>query len=409
MDAVVIGAGWAGLGVSYELSQRGVHHRVFERARIGETWRKQRWDSFRLNTTTADTLMPGERYTGSDPEGVMTHLEFIALLEDYVRRHDLPVEEGRPVTALAVDNDGGFVVRVGDETVRTAHVVIATGSLCRPLPRPVWAARLSQPQIDACDYRSAAALPAGPVLVVGSGQTGAQIAYDLIGTGRTVYLATGRVGRLVRRYRGKDMLRWMEDSGFMDVRRAELIAASPNGRLPGRAVIGATRTISLQLLLAEGVVLTGRLTGLADGRLTFADDLGDNMRFADEASANVKRFVDTYIERSGIAAMPVEDDAAETIAPDRPNPPILALSANEPGCIIWCTGFGGDYGFVHVVGALDAQGVPAHSDGVGMVPGIYFAGLDFGTNRKSGTIRAVNEESTRFAAVIAERLTAGQC
>jgi putative flavoprotein involved in K+ transport len=400
MAAVVIGAGWAGLGVSYELSQRGIRHRVFERARIGETWRTQRWDSFRLNTPTADTLMPGERYAGPDPDGAMTHLEFIALLEDYVRRHDLPVEEGRAVTSVMADKDG-FIVQVGKETVRAANVVLATGGLCLPFPRPAWAASLSQLQIDGCDYRSSAGLPAGSVLVVGSGQTGAQVAHDLVGAGRTVYLATGRVGRIVRRYRGNDMLRWMEDSGFMDVRREEIIAAT--GRLPGRGVIGATRTLSLQFLSAEGVVLTGRLTGFAEGRLTFADDLDEHMRFADQASVNIKRFVDDYIAREGIAAVPAEDDPAETVAPRLRVPPILTLDASEPGCIIWCTGFSGDYRCLQVAGALDAQGAPLHRDGVGVVPGLYFAGIDFGTKRSSGTIRAVDEESTLFAGLIAAR------
>lgn len=400
MDAVVIGAGWAGLGVSYELAQRGIRHRVFERARIGETWRTQRWDNFRLNTTTCDTLMPGERYTGPDPDGAMTHLEFIALLEDYARRHGLPVETGRAVGSVRADS-GGFVVQAGDETVRAGNVVVATGGLCRPFPRPVWAAGLTQLQIDGCDYRNSAALPAGPALVVGSGQTGAQIAHDLVEAGRTVYLATGRVGRIVRRYRGRDMLSWMEASGFMDMRREEIIAAV--GRLPGRGVIGATRTLSLQFLSAEGVVLTGRLTGLAEGKLTFADDLEEHMCFADQASANIKRFVDDYIDRERVAAVPAEDDPAETVAPRLPVPPILALDASAPGSIIWCTGFGGDYGCVEIAGALDAHGAPVHRDGVGLVPGLFFAGIDFGTKRSSGTIRAVAEESTLFATLIAAR------
>lgn len=403
MDVVIIGGGWAGLGVSYELSRRGVAHRVFERGRIGETWRTQRWDTFRLNTTMADTVMPGESYKGDEPDGAMTHLEFIALLEDYARRHGLPVEEGRAVTKLAADNGGGFAVQLGDEIVRATIVVVATGSLCRPLPHPAWAMRLSLPQVDACDYRSAAALPAGPVLVVGSGQTGAQIAHDLQGAGRTVYLATGRVGRIVRRYRGKDMLRWLDDSGFLDVRREELIAAAPNGRLPGRGVIGATRTLSLQFLSAEGVILTGRLTGFADGRLTFAADLDDHLRFGDEASENLKRFVDAYIERAGIAAIPAEVDAAEAIAPRLPDPPILALDPGELGCIVWCVGLRGDYGYVKVDGALDAEGAPVHRDCVGAVPGLYFAGLDFGLTRRSGTIRAVCEESALIAELIAGR------
>ncbi|MEQ1950035.1 NAD(P)/FAD-dependent oxidoreductase [Mesorhizobium sp. CN2-181] len=408
MDTVVIGAGWAGLGVSYELAQRGIRHRVFERARIGQTWRTQRWDSFRLNTTTADTLMPGERYTGPDPDGALTHGEFIALLEDYVRRHNLPVEEDRTVTALSAGQENGFVVEVAGEAVRARNVVIASGSLNRPLPRPAWAASLPVPQVDGCDYRSADGLPAGPVLVVGSGQSGAQIAYDLAIAGRPVYLSTGRVGRLLRRYRGKDTLRWLDDSGFMDVKRADLIAAAPDGRLPARGVIGATRTLSLQFLSAEGVRLTGRLTGFSDNRmLTFSDDVVANLLLGNEASARVKDWIDSYIDRSGIDAPPAEDDPAETVAPRLPDPPILELDVSGLGCIVWCTGFRGDYSYLGVAGALDEKGQPVHVDGVGAVPGLFFAGLDFGTKRKSGTIRAVNEESALFATLIAERLAGG--
>ena len=409
MDTVVIGAGWAGLGVSYELARRGIRHTVFERARIGETWRTQRWDTFRLNTTTADTLMPGENYDGPDPDGALTCIEFITLLEDYAHRHGLPVEEGRAVTALSTGDDGGFIVEVNGAAVRASNVVIATGSLNRPLPRPAWAAPLLLPQIDGCDYRSADSLPVGPVLVVGSGQSGGQIAYDLVGAGRTVYLSTGRVGRLIRRYRGKDTLRWLDDSGFMDVSRAELIAAAPDGRLPARGVIGATRTLSLQFLSAEGVMLTGRLTGLSGDRvLTFRDDVVANILLGDAASVQVKGWIDAYIERSGIDAPPAEEDPAEAVAPRLPDPPILELDVSNLGCIIWCTGFHGDYSYIGVAGALDEQGQPVHVDGVGIVPGIFFAGLDFGTKRKSGTIRAVTEESALFATLIAERLDAGR-
>jgi len=405
METVVIGAGWAGLGVSYELRRRGVRHVVLERGRIGETWRTQRWDAFRLNTTTADTLMPGETYDGPDPDGALTHFEFIALLQDYARRHGLPVEEGRAVTAVSKGDNGDFVLEAGGATVCARNVVIASGSLNHPRPRPVWANSLALPQIDACSYRNAERLPAGPVLVVGSGQSGAQIAYDLVCAGRSVYLSTGSVGRLVRRYRGKDTLRWLDDSGFMEVSRAELIAASPDGRLRGRGVIGATRTLSLQFLSAEGVALVGRLDGLSgDGVLTFHDDVIANIRLGDEISARVKDWIDAFIARAGIDAPPAEDDPAETVAPRLPDPPIRALDVSSLGCIIWCTGLRGDYSYVDIAGVLDGQGQPIHENGVGIVPGVFFAGLDFGTKRKSGTIRAVCEESAFFAALIAERL-----
>ena len=101
LDAVVVGAGWAGLGTSHALMRQGLRHQVLERGRIGETWRTQRWNSFRMNTPNAQTVMPGDRYGGSDPDGVLTRDEFVALLEDFARRNALPVQANTPVTDLA--------------------------------------------------------------------------------------------------------------------------------------------------------------------------------------------------------------------------------------------------------------------------------------------------------------------
>jgi putative flavoprotein involved in K+ transport len=146
------------------------------------------------------------------------------------------------------------------------------------------------------------------VSVVGSGQSGGQIAEDLVHAGRRVFLATSRTGRLVRRYRGGDSFNWLTISGFADVPRRELILE--NGRLPPRPLLGATHTISLQSLSAQGVVLLGRFRGVVNGSLAFGDQVGDHMRFADDASADAKRVIDEYIERAGLDAPPAEDDRA---------------------------------------------------------------------------------------------------
>src|SRR5215471_650020 len=129
-EAAVIGAGSAGLGVSYVLAKAGLPHRVLERGRIGETWRTQRWDSFHLNTPKLHAVMPGDRYEGSDPEGFYTHDEFVALLEDYAKRYCLPVATNTPVRALTSDGKAGvyrLVTPIGELTARA--VVIASGSL----------------------------------------------------------------------------------------------------------------------------------------------------------------------------------------------------------------------------------------------------------------------------------------
>lgn len=403
LDSVVIGAGSAGLGASYFLKQQGLEHCVLERSRIGETWRMQRWDSFRLNSPNIRSILPGDSYRGADPWGAITHHEFVAYLESYVERHRLPVRTGIPVQELTRD-DGHYRVATPDGTIRARNVVIATGNLNCPV-RPSWSVELPSAlrQIDSSAYRSAAALDDGAVLVVGSGQSGGQIAEDLALAGRSVFLATCRNGRWVRHYRGGSMLNWLTLSGHLDLTRRETIL--PSGKLPARPLLGATHTISLQSLSAQGVVLLGRFLGVDNGSLIFGDELDDHIRFADEVSADAKRLVDQYIERTGLQAPPAEDDPAETIEPRLPSPPIrsIDLAASGISSIIWSTGFTGDFGWVGLPGALDATGQPLHEDGIGVDPGIYFAGLDFASTRKSGTVPGIAEEVARLVDHLAKR------
>jgi len=406
LDAVVVGAGWAGLGVSYSLTRQGLRHSVLERGRIGETWRTQRWDSFRMNTPNVQTVMPGDCYDGSNPFGALTRNQFVALLEDFTKRNGLPVEPNIAVTELARGHQNGeYRITTSRGTLLARNVVIASGNMNCPV-RPPRAAALpsSLRQIDASDYRSAADLPGGAVLVVGSGQSGAQIAEELAEAGRTVFLATSRVGRLPRRYRGRDIMIWLVESGFLDVRREEVIRLA--GRIPPRGLLGAEYTLSLQALSARGVVLLGRFAGVEEGGcLLFADDLEAHVRFADEASANVKRYIDEYISRSGIDAPVSETDPAETVAAHLPNPTVRSLDVVESGIttVVWCTGFRGDFSWANLPGVLDAQGQPVHEDGVATLPGIYFAGLDFASTRKSGTILAIAEEAHRLVEHIVGR------
>jgi putative flavoprotein involved in K+ transport len=179
----------------------------------------------------------------------------------------------------------------------------------------------------------------------------------------------------------------------------------PDGRIPGRPLFGALHTISLQSLSAQGVVLLGRFTGIADGRLTFADDVCENIRLGDEAAAKTRRHIDDHIARHGLNAPAAIDDPAETVAPRLPNPPILSLDPSEHHLttVIWCTGFEGDYSFVQVPGVLNARGQPLEDEGLTEAPGLYFAGVDFSSTRKSGLIVAIAEEAQRLVGHIVAR------
>jgi len=195
---------------------------------------------------------------------------------------------------------------------------------------------------------------------------------------------------------------WMVESGFLDGRREDVIRLA--GRIPPRGVLGSGRTLSLQSLSARGVVLLGRLSGSQDdGSLSFADDLEANVRFADEASDNIKRHVDDYISRAGIDAPMAEPDPAETVAMRQKNPTIGSLDLSRSGItsVVWCTGFKGDFSWMKLPGALDSAGQPVHADGVAALPGVYFAGLDFASTRKSGLILAIAEEAPRLVDHIA--------
>jgi putative flavoprotein involved in K+ transport len=405
LDVAVVGAGWAGLGVSYALQELGLRHVVLERGAIAETWRRQRWDSFHMNTPNIQTVMPGDRYDGPGPEGAMSCHAFVALLEGYAARNGLPIRTGTPVISLTSGPDGLFDIAKPGGALRARAVVAATGSLNCPR-RPAEAAAMPADllQIDAAEYRNPAELPSGAVLVVGSAQSGAQIADELAAAGRPVFLATGATGRLPRRYRGRDISVWLELAGLYDVPRHEFVG--PEGRVAGRPTLGALRTISLQSLSAAGVTLLGRFTGVTGGRLRFGDDLAEHIRLGDEGSAATKRKIDAYIEGAGLEAPPADPDPAEVVASRLPDPPITDLdpAATALAAVVWCTGLRGDFGWISVSGALDASGEPIHDKCVSPIPGLCFAGLDLAVTRRSGIVPGVTEEAPRLARAMAAHI-----
>ena len=350
-----------------------------------------------MNLPNAQTVMPDCHYGGPDPEGFMTRDEFVALLGAFAERNHLPVETACPVIELSGDACafGPYRVTMPGGAMLARNVVIASGDLNRPRRQPL--AGLLPPhlcQLHAAEYRNPASVPDGAVLVVGSGSSGGQIAEDLILGSRTVYLATGRIGRLPRRYRGRDIAFWMVDCGVFDVPRKDLI--DPAGHFPARPLVGVGHTLSLQSLSAHGVVLLGRLTGVDGNQILFADDLAEHIGYGDEVSNRLKHLADDHIARERLDAPPAVPDPAEIVAPRVPDPPILGLDPASRGIstVIWCTGFDGDFDWVRLP-VRDADGRPAHEDGVTTCPGIYFAGLDFLSTRRSGTVLAMADESRR--------------
>ena len=404
-DAVVVGAGQAGLATSRALRERGVQHVVLERDEIGATWRRQRWRSFRLNGPASFSALPGLSVPG-DSGAFGTAGDFVRYLETYRDTFELPVRTGVHITTTQRSADGGFLLRAADgATFSTRHVVLATGGL--NVGRvPAMAAGLSSriTQLHSTDYADAAGLPPGAVLVVGGAQTGCQIAEDLLDAGRQVFMATSRVPRAPRRYRGRDIFDWLHDARFFEQRIADLpdpsAAALPQPQITGAA---GARTTSYQHLARAGVRLFGRLESVEGTTARFAGDLHEHVRFADETSRRIRTVVDEYIAGSGAHAAASEDDPAEFDAGTLLEPAAPAevdLAAHGVSTVIWCTGLTGDFRWLPPE-ALDARGQPRHVDGIGAIPRTYVVGLPWLSRRGSGIIPYVGADAERVADAIA--------
>jgi len=415
LDTVVVGAGQAGLGTSYFLQRDRRNHVVFERGRIGETWLSQRWDTFQLNTPNLCSTLPGFPYEGAEPDGFWRHDELAAYFQRYVERSRLPVHTGVAVVSIErADTIGQFLVRTNGrdralEPVLTRSVVVTSGIQQTPKFPP---ARSRIPanitQLHTAAYRNAAALPPGAVVVVGSAQSGVQIAEDLLTAGRKVYLCTSKVGRNPRRYRGRDIFMWGADMKFWDVTFASLkdksVSRATQAQISGVGRYG--HTVSLQSLARQGAVILGRLLDVEGSSLVLSDEAAVHVRFADEVSQKRKNDIDDYLTRAGIPLPPLEPDPA-----DEPDPraecvsPLRRLDLHDAqvGAIIWATGFTADFSWIHLP-VCDAGGEPIHERGVSPVPGVYFVGFPWLHTRKSGLIYGIKEDAEYVVNAIAQHL-----
>jgi putative flavoprotein involved in K+ transport len=399
VGVAVVGGGQAGLAASHELSRAGVEHVVLERGRVGQAWR-DRWDSFCLVTPNWSVRLPGRPYDGDDPDGFMPRSEIAAYLERYAVHAAVPVREGVEVAAVEGRPGGGFVVRTSDGDLRAQSLVVATGTYRRP-HRPPAAAALPRDllQLDVEDYRNERSLPPGGVLVVGSGQSGCQVAEELHTAGREVVLACGKAPWLPRRIGGRDLVWWLLATGFLDAGADTL--PGPAGRLAANVLAtghGGGRDLHLRTLRARGVTLTGRFLGASGRRARFAADLATSVAWGDERHRVLVGLVRELAAELGLEqpdlAVPEPFDA---VAPEE-------IDLSGFGAAVFASGFRPDYrSWLPWPDAFDEHGFPLQVDGAStVVPGLYFLGVHFLRKRKSSLLLGVGED----AAIVAGRIAA---
>ncbi len=403
---VVIGGGQAGLSVSYCLMELGIEHIVLERKKIAHSWREERWDAFCLGSSNGQGLLPVVPYHGDDPYGFMVKDEIVKYLEEYVAFFNPPVEEGVDVSALRQHAEG-FELVTSRGTITAGQVVLATGGYPIPIvPAAAETLPSSILQVRSSHYRNAEQLPEGAVLVVGSGQSGCQIAEDLHLKGRQVHLCIGNAPRCARVYRGKDVVEWLDEMGYYEITieqhpNKESVREKTNHYVTGR---DGGHDLDLRQFALEGMCLYGLLSDIDGTRLSFAPGMRENLDGADAVYNGINRSIDAFIEKRGISAPPPSVYTPVWV----PEKETLEIDAEALGItsIIWCIGFRTDYRWVELP-VFDAKGHPVHRRGVSEVPGLFFIGLPWLNTWGSGRFSAVGSDAHHIVGKIHEAISVG--
>ena len=397
VTTVVVGAGHAGLSMSHHLAARSVDHVVLERDEVASSWRTRRWDSLRLLTPNWMTRLPGWSYQGDDPDGYQSAGEVADLISGYAAASDAPVVTGTTVTSVRPGGPG-FEVETSRGRWQARSVVLAAGitrsvvpAVARRLPDVV-------ESVDTSVYRSPAQLPEGGVLVVGASASGLQIAAELQASGRPVTMAVGEHVRVPRRYRGRDILAWLDGLGILDERWDEVDDLVRARNLPSLQLVGGARTLDLNALMASGVRLVGRLAGIRDGVAQFSGALPNVCELADLKLGRLLDTIDAHLGGRGERPEPTTV-RRDTLAMD--------LRRGEIRSVLWATGFRPDFSWLDVP-VLDHRGRLVHDGGVTRWPGLYVLGLPMLRRRRSSYIDGARTDADDLATHLSGTVLAGR-
>ncbi|MEJ8810214.1 NAD(P)-binding domain-containing protein [Variovorax ureilyticus] len=409
VETLVIGGGQAGLAMSYHLGRLGGEHLVLERGEVAERWRSERWDSLHFQSPNWNMNLPGWPRMAADPhadpDAFSPLREVTGYLERYAAAIRAPVRtrcaalsvRRRPGSReLQVQTDGTLYV--------ANNVVVATGPYQVPRAAPSLGAGVFA--LHSTQYRHPMQLPGGAVLVVGTGNSGVQIAEELCRAGRRVFLSVSSHERIRRRYRGKDCIYWLIATGSADSTLREWKGARLSRLMTG---VNGGHDIDLRRLAAEGIVLTGRVKAAENGRIAIADDLAASIAHGDESLKAFDRRCDDTVRAQQLDLPPA--DPPEDPLPDPPalDTPLRTLDLAREGIasVIWANGAHADFGWIDlpVFGpSPESKRAPVHERGVTSEAGLYFLGLPWLHKWKSAFLFGADEDAAYLAAhIVAQR------
>lgn len=389
-SVAVVGGGQAGLSMSYYLQANNIDHIVIEKNTVMNAWKEKRWDSFTLVTPNWQCQLPGHPYDGDDPNGFMDRVEIIEYLNQFAQKVNPPIMLNTSVDRISNSNTG-YTLETSSGTLKADQVVIASGSYPVPIiPRMAERIPSHIQQIHSEQYKNSEQLNDGAVLVVGSGQSGAQIAEDLHLSGRKVHLATGDSPRCARFYRGRDVVDWLDAMNYyeMPVHEHPLregVRDNSNHYVTGR---DGGRDIDLRQFASEGMELYGLMNDFVDDQFRFTPNLTANLNQADQSYNNINNKIDQYIAEQNIDAP--NGDYYEPVWEPETEREYLSLSDSGITSIVWCIGFQPDFSWLDVP-IFNGRGYPQHERGITKQEGLYFLGLPWlhtwGSARFSGVAR----------------------
>ena len=393
LDTIVVGGGQAGLSVSWHLTQAGKEHVILDRGKIGDTWRN-RWDSFCLVSPNRLCRLPGFPYDGDDPDGFMLRDEIVDYINRFADSFDPPYRSGIGVHQISTSTDTGrFKLTTSDGELTARNLVITVGTHQHPnIPR--WHQDLPQGVMGmhTRDYRNSYGLADGAVFIIGSGQSGCQVAEDLHLSGREVHLAVGNAGRIPRRYRGRDIFEWDLATGYMTMPVEEHpigtdIRFKAHPHLSGR---DGGRTIDLRQMALDGIQLHSKVLDIERGCFRLSGDLAETLDGIDNFCRNEMAGIDKHIRESGL------DDPEEEVTPvdwsPELKPELFDLSESDVSTVIYATGFHFDFTWIDLP-VFDDRGYPRYDRGVTEVPGLYFCGLHWMHTQGSGLFYGVGDDA----------------
>ena len=408
IPVAVIGAGIAGLTTSYYLKKRDIDHIIVERGEVANTWINERWDNFYLVNPNWAIKIPEfgfgtSQFPSKNPDDFLSKNQTIELIKSYSKFIGSKIFEYESVNIIE-KHKNKYRLDTSKRMIIADNVVLSTGAFGN-YKVPKISSNLNQNifQIHSAEYKNFNQLPPGGVMVVGSGQSGAQIAEDLLINGMDVSLALSKCGRRLRSYRGKDSSWWNYKMGLFDKTVDDVPFENRWKCSPHTSGANGGHEINLIDLSEKGLNLYGSVKESKDNKLIFNDDMFDNLKFSDDYALNWSKNVDEYIRKENLDA-PIEKIFEDSRLKSFENHKSLELNIMPKiKSIIWATGFKYNYDWIDL-NITNERGFPVHKRGVTNYDGFYFMGLQWMHTSKSAQFIGVGEDAEFIVNKISSRI-----